>query len=214
MITAIVIIVILVLVAAYFAENEEDTPVEAVKSSSYTPSYNAKKVFTVLLINNPKLTIPERGSIPDQMVGSYRHENTTYNVSVSLMTCTCPDFIKHRQGFPIYDLRRTCKHLYGVLQDNQCLTNLSELGLAILERPSKKKELTTVQLCSGNQVSICHGDNEWVDVFTRKRRKGDSGGLYSGKYERFGYNKNERRWSYGEGPPGAREIKSILSQIL
>ncbi|WP_317933581.1 hypothetical protein [Halioxenophilus sp. WMMB6] len=215
MITTIVIVVFVILVVAYFmGRDEEEAPDEKVNSSPQKIPAKPKQVFEVVKIDNPTLSIPESESIPDQEVESYSDENTTYNVSVSEMTCTCPDFKKHRKGVPVNDPRRACKHLYCVLEENNLLSNLSELALAILESPSKNKKLTTVKLSSGNEVSICHGGNEWVDVFTRKRRKGDSGGLYSGKYDRFGFNINEQRWSYGDGPPGAREIKSILSQVL
>jgi hypothetical protein len=215
MITTIVIVVIVILVIAYFmGKDEEEAPTKRASSSSKKSPPKSKQIFEVVKISNPMLSAPENGAIPDQEIESYSDENTVYKASISEMTCTCPDFKKYRKGVPVNDPRRACKHLYGVMEDNSLLSDLSELALSILESPSKNKHLTTVKLSSGNEVSICHGGNEWVDVFTRKRRKGDSGGLYSGKYDRFGFNINEQRWSYGDGPPGAREIKSILSQVL
>lgn len=214
MITTIVIVVIVILVVAYFMDSEQEAPAKKVNSSPKKNQPKPKQVFEVVKVDNPTLSIPEGEAIPDQEIESYSDEGTIYNVSVSEMTCTCPDFRKHRKGVPANDPRRACKHLYCVLEDNNLISNLRELALAILESPSKNKKLTTVKLSSGNEVSICHGGNEWVDVFTRKRRKGDSSGLYSGKYDRFGFSTNEQRWSYGDGPPGAREIKSILSQVL
>ena len=215
MITTIVIVVIVILVIAYFMGSEEEgaSPKKIDSPPRKAPS-KSKQVFEVVKIRNPELCLPEKGTTPDQEIESYSDEDIIYNVSVSEMTCTCPDFTKHRKSAPVSDPRRACKHLYGVMEENDLLSSMSELALAILESPSKNKTLTTVKLSSGNEVSICHGRNEWVDVFTRKRRKGDSGGRYTGKYDRFGYNVNEQRWSYGDGPPGAKEIKSILSRVL
>jgi hypothetical protein len=215
MITTIVIVAIAFFVAAHFVgKDEEGVSAKQAISRSKRLANKSKKIFEVVRISNPVLSLPEHRVIPDQEIESYSDENILYSVSASEMSCTCPDFKKYRKGIPVNDPRRACKHVYSVMADNGLLSNLSELALAILESPSKNRTLTTVKLASGNEVSICHGGNEWVDVFTRKRRKGDSGGLYSGKYDRFGFNINEQRWSYGDAPPGAREIRSVLSQVL
>ena len=154
MITTIVIVVMVILVAAYFmGGDEEEVSTKKVNSSQKNNPLKSKQVFEVVRIDNPTLSIKESEAIPDQAIESYSDENTIYNVSVSEMTCTCPDFLKHRKGVPANDPRRACKHLYVVLEDNNRLSNLSELALAILESPSKNKKLTTVKLFSKKRTS-------------------------------------------------------------
>lgn len=42
------------------------------------------------------------------------------------MTCTCPDFKKHRKKVSKNDPRRVCKHIYGVMEDNDILLSQTE----------------------------------------------------------------------------------------
>ncbi len=67
-------------------------------------------------------------------------------------------------------------------------------------------------LASGESIAIGLDPEapEWLDIITRKRKSGEKGGVFSGPYDVFGFSVNERRWSYGEGPPGAGEIRGIL----
>jgi hypothetical protein len=65
-----------------------------------------------------------------------------------------------------------------------------------------------MMLASGALVVVGHGGGPWVNVYARSRRADDRGGVYTGGYERFGWNIDEQRWSYAKNPPGAAEIKN------
>ncbi len=214
MITSIIIGIVVVLIIAYFIGAAQDNGSQRKRLSSGEISATGKNAFEVVRIDNPTLQLPEENSVSDIEIPSFSDDKITYHVSISKMTCSCPDFQKHRKNVAPNDPRRVCKHIATVLEENNFFQPQSELALVILQRSSTNKKLTTVKLESGNEVAICHGGSEWIDVFTRKRKKGDNGGLYTGKYDRFGFNLNENRWSYGDGPPGAREIRFIISQVV
>ena len=80
--------------------------------------------------------------------------------------------------------------------------------------PTHKKETYYVaQLASGADFGIgVTPGYPWLDIITRTRRKGEKGGVFTGEYAEFGFNVDRRGWSYGDGPPCAREIRQILAK--
>jgi hypothetical protein len=89
----------------------------------------------------------------------------------------------------------------------------SELASAIARQYTKKDHYYRLTLASGEEFAVgATVDEAWLDVITRKRRKGERAGLFTGAYDCFGYSIIEGRWSYGEGPPGAGEIRRLLAR--
>jgi len=83
-----------------------------------------------------------------------------------------------------------------------------------LVRRSTKPNRAVRAMASGQLVYFgCSAATPWVDVYARKRRAGEREGLYTGDYECFGFHMTKNRWSYGEGPPGAREIRTMMEQL-
>ena len=54
---------------------------------------------------------------------------------------------------------------------------------------------------------------EWINVFAETKRVKKSASEVKGRIKGYGWHIPGKRWSYGEAPPGAREIRKILMQI-
>ena len=77
----------------------------------------------------------------------------------------------------------------------------------------QKASYYALELASGERIAVGHTPGEgWLDVAARKRRRGETRGVYTGPYAMFGYSCSEGRWSHGEGPPGASEIRGLLAE--
>ncbi len=150
-------------------------------------------------------------SMGTMTVQSETSRSTTYEVVMDTFTCTCPDFLESRTGYEVGDLRRLCKHQVSIVADAVGPDN--QLLKAILANHYRKSFYRRGTMASGEPIAFGLSAGEpWIDVFTRKRRKGDRDGKYTGDYDRFGFSLDERRWSYGDGPPGAREIRSMIGE--
>lgn len=163
-----------------------------------------------------RITIPDSlGRIVDH-VKSFSQSGCCYEVNTGEMTCSCPDFVERRAGFERDDIRRLCKHMIMVFQRNGALRLSDSLFKSLLEFRPAKDNIYQGVLNSGEPVLlfVSKGD-DFIEVYTRKRRSGDIGGKYTGDYDRFSYSIQMNRWnSYDmKGPPGASEIKTMLKQI-
>jgi hypothetical protein len=70
-----------------------------------------------------------------------------------------------------------------------------------------------VKMPSGEYAYFgCTPGSGWVDVYARKRRKGETGGDFHGEYSMYGYS-IAGRWSYGDGPPGAAHLREYITQL-
>ena len=70
------------------------------------------------------------------------------------------------------------------------------------------------KLSSGEHVYFGQrSDRDWIDVYAKARRKGDEPGKYTGAYGRYGFDRSENKWAYGNAPPGAREMRGIIKEI-
>lgn len=88
-----------------------------------------------------------------------------------------------------------------------------ELEEAIRRQYRKTDAYYRLRMASGEVFAVGFTEGEpWLDVFTRKRRKGEKGGVYTGPYDDFGYDALDGRWSYGESPPRAAEIRELIAR--
>ncbi len=62
-------------------------------------------------------------------------------------------------------------------------------------------------------VTVAAG-KEWVNVYARTPRSGERIKTASGPIERYGWNVEEVRWSYSQGPPGSRELTPLMKLVL
>ena len=150
----------------------------------------------------------------DCRIASFSDPEVFYVVSLSDQTCSCPDFL-HRSDFPENSFSRWCKHLVAALSDAGAFENISQWHKGITEAghggPIGAFTVTTEK----SQVFLLTaGRNpDWINVLGRTRRKGEQAHQASGPIREFGWCISERRWSYGEGPPGARELRRLMVQI-
>jgi hypothetical protein len=150
-----------------------------------------------------------------QSVKSRSTPGLRYQVDTTRVTCTCPDFVGRRMTFATNDFRRLCKHLAGAMTPIIDWEHSSEWGPVLIQGTRAKLHFVTGTLSSGAAVLIGYSpDDPWIDVYSRKRKKGDHGGVYTGEYDCFGFNVDRNGWSFGDGPPGAREIRSMLKELL
>ena len=166
----------------------------------------------VVGIDNPVLDLSIAKSISHSRVMSESEMGVSYQIVLSEMSCTCPDFMSTRKQFVKSDPRRACKHIVSKFIDNDLLSSQDELAALIFISPTRG-ELGTFQTSDGMIFSLSFEKTKWVSVFTRKRRKGEKGIFFSGAYETYGYDRNEKRWSYGEAPSGARYYIDLIHQL-
>lgn len=77
----------------------------------------------------------------------------------------------------------------------------------------RKERYYRASLASGQDFGVgVSGGCPWLDIIARNRRKGEKGGFYTGPYEISGFHVVESRWAYSDGPPGAMEIRKLLSE--
>jgi hypothetical protein len=93
------------------------------------------------------------------------------------------------------------------------------VGLCVLRASQMREErhaqavLYYLALASGQPVYILlSGDYEWIDVLTSSKRD-EYTGLGPDAFQRYGFSRDASRWSYGEGPYGAREIRAALRTL-
>ena len=154
-------------------------------------------------------------SLPVLEVASFSEPGVHYRVDLHQLTCTCPDFVQNRANLPADSFGRLCKHLSSEILRQENSDTYDDLSRAILKSYSRKASYYGTHLPSGSVVAfgISPGE-EWIDVFARKRKKGETAGNCTGEYACYGYSIQRNGWSYGEGPVGAKEIREALRNLI
>lgn len=149
-----------------------------------------------------------------QMVESFEGDGPNYQTDLSLLTCTCPDFVKRRSQFPGRGVRRVCKHLYVRFPPAICDT-FDPLLQAFLSERHPSPYLYQAKIGENNVVllGVTPGE-EWLNVFTRRRRKGETPGNFTGEYKRYGFSVERNGWAYGNHPAGAHEIRQLIAYFV
>lgn len=136
-------------------------------------------------------------------IKSHGSGNLSYEVDLTGPSCNCPDWRNRRVGLPPGDLNRCCKHVLDAF--NYITPDHGWPGWlgAFLEQrwtphPLRKWRVLPVV---GHYTLVSIGGNDWADVYT----------YAEGRYQRFGYNFAEARWSYGIAPTGATEIENAMA---
>jgi hypothetical protein len=160
---------------------------------------------------------------PTKVEWKFRTDGTgssNYIANLTEVTCSCEEFNSRRLRFSQKDIRRFCGHLVkahekaGIWSDQQEIVDAMLYYGPIRGGCWAHDQILTTQLASGESVYFgTREGSKWVNVYTRKRRKGDSAGKYSGAYEKFGFDREFKKWSYGVGPPAAREIRQLIASF-
>jgi len=146
--------------------------------------------------------------------------NKIYDVDLKNIQCSCPNFLKGRDTFATNDARRYCKHLFSLSRKigfcNQ-LNNNHELVFDYLHR-SKENNFSLggafylITIDNNDIFVVQNAYSEWFDIYTRKKRTVDNEKC-TGDIERYGYNIERNRWSYGDAPYQPMKIKSYIRSL-
>jgi hypothetical protein len=123
-----------------------------------------------------------------------------YRVNLVNHTCTCGDWVVSRRSTPVRDYKRLCKHMARTYHALEIAdeTNDPMFGAFIVDHVCRDRgtfpgDEWIVENLNGKAVLYgISATSPWVNIFAPQ----------GGDYERFGFNREEKRWSYGESPRG------------
>ena len=170
------------------------------------------------LVINLKIDQP-----PNQTEWKFRTDGTGksyFHVDLSPHTCTCDDFVSRRSRFEFPDVRRLCGHMIRAYQKAEAWPEPDGIVAAMFSNGPPEggcwayDRILRTKLSSGEHVYFGEKhDRDWIDVYAKARRKGDEPGKYTGAYGRYGFDRANTKWAFGNAPPGAREIRGILKVL-
>jgi hypothetical protein len=139
-------------------------------------------------------------------VMSQSERGVAYDVDLTGPSCSCPDWRTWRSALPPGDPTRCCKHTFDAFSRVRPEGGWPGWLDAFLEQGWRADPQTRWRVLevSGRQVLASTAPRDWANVFA-------PGPV---RYQRFGFNVVERRWSYGVEPDGAAMIaNSILAGL-
>lgn len=151
-------------------------------------------------------TVPWIPPIHAVVVEKSRSEpGQTYRVDLEKQSCTCDDWVGRRQGQPSGSPTRFCKHMLSALGRVSPNRDWPEwLGFLTDQacRIPPRSRVGVLRVPRGLAL-VAVSESEWCDVIAP-----DSDG-----HGRFGFNRSQERWSYGEAPDGARAIRKAIEEL-
>lgn len=137
-------------------------------------------------------------------IKSHSEKGLTYQVDLSEPSCTCPDWVGGRRRIPVGHLTRCCKHVLEAFRqvEPECGWPGWLGAFFSFAWPPHLEQSWFIFESRGSFALVSSAAKGWANVFVEA----------DGSYDRFGYNVEERRWSYGISPPGCREIAKMLSR--
>ncbi len=129
-------------------------------------------------------------------------EKEPYQINLQTLSCTCPDFIKRRSGFPEGDIRRVCKHQAQAIIKTKMNTKITDdMRIQNIIRSSQERGFQVYDKCievtfnekvkDPNPFYIfLDRDEDWANVIY----------FFSRRVIRGGYNMIEKRWAYRSNP--------------
>ncbi|NKX47767.1 SWIM zinc finger family protein [Rhodobacteraceae bacterium R_SAG8] len=170
----------------------------------------SNRSFSRLDLSCPEITtVSGQFNIPSQnSVGVF------YHVSLENQTCSCPNF-QNRRNHPKDSFPRWCKHLVTALYHAGAFSDCEVWHKAIAEAGhGGPLGAFFVETDSSQRFLLTAGRNpDWINVLGRTLRKGERSDQATGRIREFGWCISEQRWSYGQGPPGARQLRKLMEQI-
>lgn len=175
------------------------------------------KTMTVIL---PALKGTYRGS---NKVASRSQADLKHEVNLETLSCSCSWWQERCAHLPARDIRRVDRHVARLLIRSKAIKEFDEIIQVILGHEDDYRNyegfgadyLHRMTLHSGMKIVFTFRTNSpWVNVITRRRKKGDTGDYYTGRYSKYGFNLIEERWSYGRTPPGAKLFRNIIKNLF
>ncbi len=129
-----------------------------------------------------------------------------YSVDLGVASCTCPDWAGHRSRRKPLDLGRCCKHVALALSKVAGRDGWPAwLGAVVSDCRSRSGGLNPLDswhVCKvrDREVLFSVGSGPWCNVYAQREDY----------WTRFGYNREEDRWSYGDRPYLSRTIAEAI----
>lgn len=165
----------------------------------------------------PSLLLPQLPAEHDKImrVDSQRLIHLSYRVNLYQLTCSCLRFRRIRRFYPANDIRRLCRHLRRELQNSGCLQNLDELTRGVISFRLRDGCYVRESLTNSEMIVGFHPRSSIVRVYTYRKSPDDPlGGPYTGAVDKFTYNHRQEIWVYGEPPPNADEILTVVETLM
>lgn len=132
-----------------------------------------------------------------------------YLVNPKNQTCNCPDFAEYRSQYEFGDVQRFCKHIIQAFGKKNVSPFVPDHIKPLIESARKRgkgsyrgESLKYFYIRKKIVLFSTNNRNGWVNVYA------ESCDHY---YQRFGYNTDEKRWSYDEVP---LHSKKIITRIV
>jgi hypothetical protein len=147
-------------------------------------------------------------------VRSHSDPSVRYKISLAEQTCTCEDFDR-RKASPKNHFSRWCKHLISALGKDGAFQKADEWQQALVAEGYGGPALAyTIKLNGAGPVLLTiYRGRDWLNIYARKQKRGERIANASGPITKYGWNVHQKRWSYGNGPPGSGELKKLLKVI-
>ena len=154
------------------------------------------------------LTRPQLPAIPfSTRIKSHTAMGVFYEVDLGGPTCNCPDFRSFRRKLPVGHLTRCCKHIFGAyaqLDPSDRWPGWLGAFLRLAWTPHPHHEWLVLHVRPAwyalhvrkALVLISSAPNGWANVFAAN----------NDRYDRYGYNVIEDRWSYNIEPAASERI--------
>jgi len=137
-----------------------------------------------------------------------------FSVDLLAQTCTCANFAlrAHRSK---NQFGRWCRHLVRSLNEADGFHGAGEWHQAIADDgyDGPLGALLIHRQTSGDVLVTQGADRDWLNIYARSKRSGETIGTASGPIVRHGWSISQQRWAWGEGPPGARELRQLLKSV-
>jgi len=149
---------------------------------------------------------PRLPSIPVVVdVPSATDKGVTYQVDLTGPTCNCPDWAR-RARRPAGHLTRCCKHVreaFRRIEPDNGWPGWFGAFLYSGHTPNPSLDWQVVP-AAGSWVLVSTAANGWANVYT----------MVGGEPRCYGYNVNEKRWSYSERPANCTPIREAVERSV
>ncbi len=141
-----------------------------------------------------------------------------YAIDLTTVSCSCPDFKKGREIYPIRDVRRYCKHLLSVGNEAGFCKKLNieneliDYAMRGNHSLAVRSRMFLKQIDENELFIVQDGVSGWFNMYTRKNRSTDTTKC-TGEIDRFGYNLESNRWGYGDAPFQPMKIKDFVRTL-
>jgi hypothetical protein len=144
------------------------------------------------------------------VIKSFSDPDTTYTVDLSVHSCSCQDWISNRRKAPEGSLSRCCKHVALALHKTSPDGGWPDWLGAIIDdcrlgkRGTNPSDTWSVVRIRDQFVLFSKGKGDWSNVYS----------MHQGTYSRFGFNRAEKRWSYGMRPYFSATIQTAIEELV